>query len=146
MAKKITVSFEVKHGLTDEDILDILTTGIEGGCSYWAMLDNTHEDWITARNQWKEEHKNDNDPTPCYCDVAYQVMKNGKAVIFYDEEEDPHYKKPLKLTMESFINGCKQYSEFCGKDIHKMIDESEFDASDADCIFQYALLGDIIYG
>ena len=144
MEKALT--FSVENALTEADILDILTTGIEGGCSYWAMLDNTHEDWIFARSQWKEEHKNDADPIPCYCDVAYQVMKNGKAVIFYDEEEDPHHKNPLKLTLSSFTEGCKKFSEFIGRNIHKMIDDSDFDAEDADCIIQYALLGDIIYG
>ena len=144
MEKALT--FSVENALTEADILDILTTAIEGGIGYWAILDNEHKDWIEGRKQWKEEHKNDADPIPCYCDVAYQVMKNGKAVIFYDEEEDPHHKNPLKLTLSSFAEGCKKFSEFIGRNIHKMIDDSDFDAEDADCIIQYALLGDIIYG
>ena len=140
------ISYQVEQTLTEGDILDVITTALEGGIGYWAMLDNEHGDWVQARLQWKEAHKDDTVPVPCYCDVAYQVMKNGKAVIFYDQEEDPNYENPLKLTMESFIEGCKKFSENCGKNIHKMLDESEFDADDADCIFQYALLGELIYG
>ena len=142
MAKKITVSFEVKHGLTDEDILDILTTAIEGGIGYWCCLDNEDPDWIAARDQWKEEHKNDEDPVPCYCDVAYQVMKNGKAIKLIDEEDNTVYE----VTMEKFLQGCAKFTEYFGKDIHRLIDESEFDANDADAIIQYSAMGDIIYG
>jgi len=133
------MEFEVKHTLTEGNILDILTTAIEGGIGYWCCLDNSHPDWVEAREQWKAEHK---DEIPCYCDVAYQVMKNGKAVILEDEEDDTIYE----LTLEKFQQGCALYTQRTGKDIHKAMDESDFDANDADAIIQFAVNGEIIYG
>lgn len=143
MEKKIT--FTVEHGLTEGDVLDILTTALEGGIGYWACLDNTTDEWVEARAQWKAEHNNE---TPCYCDVAYQVMKNGKAVVFIDEEESAESDEEVtyELTLEKFIQGCSKYSAWCGKDIHKMMQEAEFDANDADGIIQFALFGEWIYG
>ncbi len=137
-------NFSVEHTLTEGDILDVLTTAIEGGIGYWACLDNACQDWKDARIQWINEHKSEEnpDPIPCYCDVAYQVMKNGKAVILIDEEEGVEQQ----LTFEKFLAGCAKYCSWRGKDIHKMMEESEFDAEDADGIIQFALFGEWIYG
>lgn len=132
-------NFTVGHSLTEEDILDILTTAIEQGIYYWACIDNDHPDWIEARNQWKSEHND----VPCWCDTAFRVMQNGKAIIFYDEEDND---KVLELTMDKFLQGCAKFTEWSGKDIHKAIDEADFDAVDADCIIQFALFGEVVYG
>lgn len=138
----------VTHKLEKDDILDILTTAIEGGIGYWACLRNDDPDWAEGRKQWKEEHKNDADPTPCYCDVAYKVMEMGKAVKFTDAElddDDPDLEY-WELTMEKFLKGCSQYIQVTGKDIKKAMDESDFDAEDADMIIQYALFGELVFG
>lgn len=132
------LNFSVQHGLTKEDILDILTTAIEGGIGYWCCLDNTDPDWVAARQQLKEETHD----TPCYCDVAYKVMTNGKAVKLEDEEDGT----VLELTLEKFQQGCAKYTQETGRDIHRTIDESAFDAEDADMIIQYALFGELVYG
>ena len=58
------LNFSVNHSLTEHDILDILTTAIEGGIGYWCCLDNTDPDWVAARQQLKEETGD----APCYCD------------------------------------------------------------------------------
>ena len=137
MENKIT--FSVTQELTRGDVLDILTTAIEGGIGYWSVLHNDHPDWEAARAQWKAEH---NGEIPCYCDVALQVMENGKAVVLEDSEDD----KLHELTFEKLIQGCAKYSQWRGKDIHKMMQESDFDANDADGIIQFALFGEWIYG
>ena len=138
----------VKHALEKDDILDILTTAIEGGIGYWACLRNDDEGWAEGRKQWKEEHKDDPDPIPCYCDVAYKVMEMGKAVKFtdaelYDDDPDLEY---WELTMEKFLNGCALFIAKTGKDIQKAMEESDFDAEDADMIIQYALFGELVFG
>lgn len=132
------LNFSVNHSLTEQDILDILTTAFEGGIGYWCCLDNTDADWVAARQQLKEE----TGETPCFCDVAYRVMKNGQTVKLEDEEEGT----VLELTLEKFQQGCTKYTEETHRDIHRTIDNSEFDAEDADMIIQYALFGELIYG
>ena len=137
MENKTTI--QVNHELTKEIMLDILTTAIEGGIGYWSILLNDDPKWEKASKQWKEEH---NGETPCYCDSAYKVMENGDAIRLEDVDDGNIYE----LTMEKFLNGCKLYIEKTGKDIKKAMDESNFDAWDADAIIQYALFGEVIYG
>ena len=138
MEKETKLTFGVQHGLTEEDVLDVLTTAIEGGIGYWCCLDNTDPDWIEAGKQWKEEHND----IPCYCDTAYQVMKNGKAFKLIDEEDETVYE----ITLEKFLQGCAKFTQELGKDIHRSIQNSDFDAEDADMIIQYAAMGEVIYG
>ena len=64
-------TYTITRTLKEEVLLDVLTTAIEGGIGYWACLLNDDKDWVAARKQWKTEHND----TPCYCDVALQVMK-----------------------------------------------------------------------
>lgn len=133
---KAEITFTVKHGLTKENILDILTTAFEGGIDYWGYIDYDDPDWVEAHQQWKKEHNGE----ACICDVAYQTMQNGKAVKII------HGKHVHKLTMEAFINGCKLFSEKNRVDIHQFMEESTLDAEHADCIIQYALYSDIKWG
>lgn len=134
------LNWNIQRGLDETEIKDVLTTAIEGGIGYWACLGNDDEEWIKARTEYKEAHKE----TPCYCDIAYDVMfKNHKAVIFYNEQDDD---KPLYLTKDKFRDGCRLFEESRGKSIHQMLDDVEFDAEDADCIIQFALFREVIYG
>ena len=133
------LDFAVPQSLTKKDILDILTTAIEGGVNYYLCLDNTTEDWVASRKELKEK----TGEAPCYCDVAFDLMEKGKSVRFEDQED---HNRPYELTLENFKKGCSLYAQHSGKNIHKMIDESDFDAEDADCIIQFALFGELMYG
>lgn len=131
-------TYTITRTLKEEVLLDVLTTAIEGGIGYWACLLND-KDWVAARKQWKAEHYD----IPCYCDTALQVMKNGKAVKFEDAEDEDEV---WELTMEKFLNGIKMYEEKRGRNITKIIDDCDFDADDADCIIQYALFNEVVFG
>ena len=134
------MKYTIEREITEEVALDILTTAIEGGIGYWACLLNDDPDWVAARKQWKAEHK---DETPCYCDTALQVMKNGKAVKFEDAEDD---SEVWELTMDKFLNGIKLYEEKHGRNVTKMMDDGDFDAEDADCVIQYGLFNEVVFG
>lgn len=47
----------------------------------------------------------------------------------------------LELTLEKLLNGWKKYAED-----HNVDDFDEYDGISADCIMQYAIFGDVIYG
>ena len=132
-------TYEVTRSLDEDMIKDILTTAIEGGIGYWACLGNDDPDWIAARDKYKEEHND----YPCYCDVAYELLSNNKSVIFYDEQDD---NTKLELTMGKLLLGCGLFEEQYKTPIIQMFDNASFDAYDADCIIQYALFGEVIYG
>lgn len=138
------VKFSVEHKLTVEDIKDILTTAIEGGIGYWACLLNDTPEWIKACKTLKESMKD----TPCYCDVAWEVLSNNEAVKFEDEGDciEDDEAPILELTKEKLLKGCALYTGYTGKDIHESMEKGDFDANDADMIIQFALFGELMYG
>ena len=142
----------MKKNLTKEQIKDILTTALEGGISYWAILDNTTPEWKNARAAWCRvvtEH-GDADLRPCYCDVAYEVLITGKAVILIDAETDdldnPEENEIYRLTMDKFVKGVEMWEERSHKSLAEAIDWCEYDSDDADLIIQFALFGEIMFG
>lgn len=50
-------------------------------------------------------------------------------------------EKDYELTLEKLLNGWKKYAED-----HNADDFDEYDGISADCIMQYAIFGDAIYG
>ena len=142
----------MKKNLTKEQIKDILTTAIEGGIAYWAILDNTTPEWKDARAAWcrvASEYDN-SDLRPCYCDIAYEALTAGKEVIFIDAEtddvDDPNEDEIYRLTMDKFVKGCEMWEERSHKSLADAIDWCEYDADDADIIIQFALFGEIMFG
>ena len=76
---------------------------------------------------------------PEYTDVLLAIMQveSGGKLTVYDREDD----KDHELTLEKLLNGWKKYAED-----HNADDFDEYDGISADCIMQYAIFGDVIYG
>ena len=76
---------------------------------------------------------------PEYTDVLLAIMQveSGGKLTVYDREDD----KDHELTMEKLLNGWKKYVEDYNAD-----DFDEYDGVSADCIMQYAIFGEVIYG
>ena len=141
------IKYTVERTLSEENIKDILTTAIEGGIGYWAILDNSTPDWIEAS---KAYHSRTGEK-PCYCDVAYELLSKGKKVIFIDAEtedvENPREDEIYKLTMDKLIKGCQAWESHTGKNLQKAIEDMDYDAEDADSIIQMSIFdGEIIFG
>ena len=128
--------------LTVEDLEDIFTTAIESGyegIGYWGVLDNTTPEWDKAEKQITNKGE-----TPYVGTVMVQVLLNGDALKFEDaegEEDDSEWK----MNIEKFKMGCTMYEKTRGSLTQKLKDGS-FDAVEADCLMQYALFGEIIFG
>lgn len=140
------VTFTVERLLTVEEVDDIFTTAIESGyegIGYWAVLDNTTPEWKKAVEQIKAAGAD------CYWGtVSTKVLLNGDAIRFYDaeaDEDDLQDDEIWYLDMEKFKNGCKIYEANRGSLI-KNLEEGNFDAVEADCLIQYAIFGEIIFG
>lgn len=142
MEKKIT--YEVKRSLTRDELFDVLATAVEGGIGYWACLDNTTLEWAKARSQVKEEMGDD------YCieDVMIQMINNGDNIKFFDAEDPDEGEDPNMcwyLNADTLSRGCALYSENRG-DLVECLRNADFDADEADCLMQYALMGEIVFG
>lgn len=118
MTHKIKVTKQIE--VTDENIDDIICDAFEGGITYWC-------DNVEVVGKYLGEYASD------------QISRGGK-LILHDFEEDKEYE----LTLEKFLNGYKLAVEdgiFDGD-----ADGDEYDGGVADCIIQYAIFDEIVYG
>lgn len=133
------IKYTVERVLSVDDIEDILTTAIEGGISYWAILCNDAPEWEKAEEQLKAKGVE-----LFYGNVATQVLLNGDAIKFEDaegEEDDSDWT----LDMEKFKKGCALYEKERGS-LSANLANGSFDAVEADCLIQYAVFGDVVFG
>lgn len=140
---KTDVSYCVMRHLTVEDVDDIMTTAIEGGIGYWCVLDNTTESWLKAEAQLKEKGIE-----LYWGTVATKVLLNGDEICMYDaeaDEEDLQEDEIWNLDLQGFVRGCKIYEQERGS-LTKNLEDGNFDAVEADCLIQYALFGEIVFG
>jgi len=140
------IKFTVERLLTVEDMDDIFTTAVESGyegIGYWAVLDNTTPEWKKASKQIKDAGAD-----AYWGTVMTKVLLNGDAIRFYDaeaDEDDLQDDEIWFLDMEKFKNGCKLYEANRGSLI-KCLESGNFDAVEADCLVQYAVFGEIVFG
>lgn len=124
-----TYKIQVEIEIEEQTLEDLVVTAIEGGINYWALLHNEIEGF------YAEE-----DPQESTSIVVWHRLRDGKPVGFSDQEEDEG--EIWALTLEKLLNGIKINAEKRPFDSNL----ENMDAVTADCIFQYALFGDIIYG
>ena len=129
----LNCAFDVR--VRNEDIDDIMVSALEGGINYWCKKAEVKGDYLG-------EYASD------------QISRGGELVL-HDAEENKSYT----LSKEKFIEGLKKYiaagntgcidreknriGVYTGK---LNMDPCNIDAGAADCIIQYALFGDVIYG
>ena len=122
-------SIKIEKKISLEDIENIIVTAIEGGINYWAGIDN-------SLSEWNEKPKNM--PLSCY---AVELLISHKSIKFYDIEETDDDTSWI-LTLDKLLNGIKLNAENRPFDS----DLDNMDSNTADCIIQYALFDNIIYG
>ena len=135
-AEQNVLSFSFPHTitLTPEDVSDIICTAHYGAISYWCddvFFDN-------SQNKTSAEH-----------------LLNGGSVQYHLDEEFEDGVEEYTLTLEKLVKGVRMYvmdwvekpkSFYCILDDNGGIDTANIDAEVADCIIQYALFDDIIFG
>ncbi len=117
----------VEIDITENDIENIIVTSFEGGSNYWMGLDN-------SRSEWKDRPEDEPHST-----WATKLLLDGKSVFVYDIEDD---KEEYELTLEKILNGIRQNAKERPFDS----DLEKGDATTSDCIVQYALFGEVVYG
>ena len=125
------MNFEVEvHNtinVTAEDIDDIMCGALEGGITYWCG-----------------KAKIVGEPLG---DYASEQISRGGTLLLFDIESDEVYElnreKLLNGIGKAYENGMFSDYEWCNG--HEL-DCCNVDAEVADCIVQYALFGDIVYG
>lgn len=131
------VKVELEVNVTQEDIDDIVTTALEGGINYWCRKAEVVGDYLG--------------------EYASEQISRGGTLKLHDSEEDGVYE----LTRDKLLDGIKKYCEDVNRPYDIMYSEmnsvgcssgefgldcSMVDATVADMIIQYAVMGEIVYG
>ena len=130
MANKYEVKTAKVFSYTDEDMIDIISTAVYD-IGYWAVIDNTTEDWIRVALTLPVDHTVE--------DVMWAMLKTGNPIVIEDSEGEDG---PWELTLDKLFAGIKKSIEESNWDG----DMDSIDGSVGDAIFQHALFGEIIYG
>jgi len=122
--KKYTVRPEVEGNLSQQDIDDIMAVAMEGGICYWCRKAEVVGEYLG--------------------EYASDQISRGGALILHDAES----AQTWELTLEKFLNGVKLYFEQgCHVNVEdNAIDTCDIDANDADCIIQFAVFGEVVFG
>lgn len=129
--KETIANFEKKTvvEITANDIETVIVNSFEGGSNYWLGLDTE-----TEGNVWNNKPNG----VP-YSTWGAQMLLEGKTLHFYDvEEEEEHWT----LNLEQLINGFKLNAEKRPFDC----DLENGDVTTSDCILQYGIFMELVYG
>ena len=123
---KIVGHFIKKVSVTANDVETIIVNALEGGSDYWCGIEETNIIQLKPKG------------IPYSTWIANALIE-GESVMFYDIEDD---EEKFTLTLDKLIKGIELNAQnrSYDSDIH------EGDASTADCILQFALFGELVYG
>jgi len=122
----IKLKFESESEINSEEINDLMVAALEGGINYWCR--KAVIDYVPV------EHRD-------IVQYASDVIGYDGSLILYDAESDDKYL----LNQEKFLEGVKMAIEhFDYSSFEDLLDNH--DAETADCIVQFALFGEIVYG
>ncbi len=121
--KVFTVRPEIEVNLTRRDIDGIMSTALDS-ISYWCFK-------VEVVGEYLGEY-------------ASEQISRGGMLKLYDIETGEKYW----LDRNKFLTGVKLYFEqSCHVRVEdQRIDPCDIDCSDADCIIQFALFGEVMYG
>ena len=122
--KRFTVRPQIEVNLTQQDVDDIMVAALEGGINYWCREAEVVGEYLG--------------------EYASDQISRGGSLILHDSESSDKWE----LTLEKFLNGVKLYFEDgCHVQVEdNRIDAGDIDAGDADCIVQFALFGEVVFG
>lgn len=119
-----TTIIKIEATLTDETLMDVLTTAVEGGINYWASAKKIERD---------------------------DDLNVTKIVGLFDKE-DGEAKGDVDLTtvangIEAILSGKVGLRSDLLRQVYSTItDDMDVDADAADCIVQAGLFGEVVYG
>ncbi|MGG4105217.1 hypothetical protein AAXB25_14970 [Paenibacillus lautus] len=127
--KKVVGIATIKKELTESDIENIIVTAFEGGSNYWMGLDVLNEDM---------KAKPKGEPWSTW---STKLILEGKSVKLFDIEESDDDSDWI-ITLDKLIKGFEL--NYVNRTHDNDLENG--DATTADCILQYALFGEIVYG
>jgi len=119
-----------------DKFVDVIVTALEGGSNYWyQLIDEDYRDKLppkTPQHQALSER------------IAYALYTDPKFELpVYDVEEPDELLG--KVTQQSMYKAF-QIAKTDYPEAYERIMEEQYDAADADILFQLATMGDLVFG
>lgn len=114
---------------SEQDLFDLVCTALNGGISYWAGVDCRTPEWKNVKGNGLEEK-------------FFNILLNGGTVTLYDDTEEKYDDGQYFIDLELLKDGIRitiEEGQWDG-------DMDEHDAETADCVFQNAIFGELVYG
>ena len=153
IAKEINPQVTIK--ITKEDVVDILSSALGGGISYWGGIVPNDRHYEEAKKWLRENAEPDyDDGMICYEEIIAQILFSGKSVTVRDIEDD----KESWLSLSNLARGIETafregyYSSYNwlvpdGDGFGEWhLETSQIDSEVADVIIQIAVFGQVVYG
>jgi hypothetical protein len=130
----IKITTTVTHEFTPSDINDLIVGALEGGINYWCRKAKIKRG--TDGFSYFGVAEEDQDKVVYASDV---IGYNGTLILFDAESSDK-----WELTLENVLKGIKMHCT--NRHIAPSGLMDNYDAEDADCIVQYALFNELVFG
>ena len=141
--RKVSVDITV----SDDNLVSLLSCAFTGGISYWCSdAEVNREKYVAAKNALIAGGKKSGEI--CVEDIYLKVLDDGGAIVLPDAEDSD---ETYELTLSKILKGiqlteaARMTGEIDAAGIPSLFDEGG-DSNTADCIIQYALFGEIIFG
>ena len=122
--------YTVTRTIAREELKYLIIDGLETGITYWATLHNDTEEF-----EWYY-----NETNLSTSEIVADILLNGGSVKITDTEGDVDSK--YDLTLERLLVGIQKNAEERPHDC----DLENYDAITCDCIFQYAIFDEVVFG
>lgn len=124
---------KIEKEISTQYIEDVLVTALEGGSNYWYLINEENDEKI--RNATPEL---EGQP---FVDRLIKTVIDLKIPIEIHDLEDEE-EKLGEITVENIQRGLNLYANSRGSfDL-----EDDMDASEADVLFQFIVMGEIVFG
>jgi len=137
--QKYTMNIEMPIRYDDQFLEDILVTALEGGSNYWI-------DKIVIQPKDPNQEKPAGMPKSIW---MFEIIKYNGYLLIYNGDD---IKLTRTLRMRDLQNGIEKYIQCYKNDVLNIfcdgltLDAGQFDANMADCVLQYAVFNELIYG
>ena len=135
----MSITVNVSKTYTNQDIVDIFTTAIEGGINYWCSRYDVPKNMDIESFITDEDREEANGDLLYVEKVGFALANGGKVKFLVDENNDGSETKWYTLTISKLKRGIGLYTKIGSAN------PEDWDATSSDCIIQYALFGELVF-
>lgn len=130
-----------------QGLQDLITTALEGGSNYWYLLNREATDKIRKyKGRYVPEIHGDNEISffKTLTEAFLVAVMEGEVIPIHDAEDED--EKIGEVSIASIKKGLEKMQADKRTELNYLLGGEDYDAGDADVVFQYIALGELVYG